>query len=109
MRAASFKRAAVYYSLAAERPLPPPLLLGLVFAFGRLVVLWRGVGNVILQRPDRRGRGARRMLVVGRRGVDFVGHGAKAVGLVHKAGLGMLHAFRLGTFAPFAAATAATA
>src|SRR4051812_31961190 len=96
--------------LATKSLLPPTLFLGLA-----VIVLRCGIGNVVLQRPDRRRGRARRMLGVGRGGVDLIGHGAKTVRLDGKAGLVVLHAFRLRnaallqTIAPLASATAATA
>ena len=49
------------------------------------------------------------MLVVGRRGVDFVGHRTEPVGFVGKSGLGMFRAFALRPVSAIASAPASAA
>src|ERR1700761_2961978 len=109
MHAASLGERRACSLSATESPLPPPFFLRLVLVLGWRFVGWRGVGNVVLQRPDRGRRRAWRVLGVGRRGVDLIGQGAEAVGFADKTGLVMLHAFRLGTLTPLATAAAAPA
>src|SRR5690606_31994041 len=59
--------------LATKGFLPPPLL-------GLGLILGRGVHLIVLQRPDRRGGGARRRGRAAGRGVDFVRHAETVVG-----------------------------
>src|SRR5476651_1768920 len=85
---------------AAKRPLPPTL-------FRRLsrIIAGRGVGNIVLQRPHRRGGRAWGVPAFAGGGVDLIGHGTEAV---HHGGKARLGRFGRSALA-VAAATAATA